>query len=201
MWLLIQFVNNIFHIFTFSKHLNVSDYCETVKVKASEEWRHRFWTHLTRMWTVGGFKRVTLEGGPVRFETLIRDRNIEKMTWNKNNDIVFFLNLPFISNTKAFQILAVRSNSIASVSKIQKGLLICLNIIPDAELLEWSLPGPFRGSVLVICVWFVLTHFNDESDLRSQMHRPSSKSQDSYWAGDATNKDGTNSHHHEVYCP
>lgn len=49
--------------------------------------------------------------------------------------------------------------------------------IPVALLLEWSLPGPFRGSAMEMFSWFVLTHFSLDREDRSQSHRPSSKSQ------------------------
>lgn len=48
---------------------------------------------------------------------------------------------------------------------------------PVALLLEWSLPGPFRGSEREMFSWFVLTHFSLDREVRSQSHRSSSKSQ------------------------
>lgn len=49
--------------------------------------------------------------------------------------------------------------------------------VPEAEFLEWSLPGPLRGSDIEIFIWLVLIHFNDEIDLMSHLHRSFSKLQ------------------------
>lgn len=64
---------------------------------------------------------------------------------------------------------------------------------PVALLLEWSLPGPFRGSVMEMFSWFVLTHFSLDREDRSHSHRSSSKSQRLNPSGDHTMNSFTDS--------
>ena len=64
--------------------------------------------------------------------------------------------------------------------------MLWFSVIPVTLLLEWSLPGPFRGSVMERLCWFVLTHFRLESEVRFHSHIPSSKSQTLNPPGDTT---------------
>lgn len=68
--------------------------------------------------------------------------------------------------------------------------------IPDAVLVEWSLPGPFKGSDLEMFSWLVFFHFSLESDLRSQSHWSLSKSQRRYSSGVIINKNHGNKIRH-----
>lgn len=77
--------------------------------------------------------------------------------------------------------------------------LIDQSMTPDALFLEWSLPGPFKGSMVEIFVWFVLTHFSLEIDLRSQSPRSSSKSLSRYSPEDTKTYTKPHTKPHQVF--
>lgn len=64
---------------------------------------------------------------------------------------------------------------------------------PAAVFLEWSLPGPSLLEEMLI--WLVLNHLSEDRVLRSQSHRPSSKSQ--RWKSSAVQ---THKHHVWTFC-
>lgn len=63
------------------------------------------------------------------------------------------------------------------VVKVNNSVVLKSAFKPVAVLLEWSLPGPLRGSEIEMFSWLVLTHFSLDREDRSHSHRPSSKSQ------------------------